>query len=78
MTAKNLRDFPGGPAVKSLPCNAGDEGLIPGRGTNTQHAAGQLSSHSWAAQPTCRSRGLCAKTKDPHDAAKIWRSQVNK
>ena len=25
-----LRDFPGGPMVKNLPCNAGDTGLIPG------------------------------------------------
>lgn len=41
------------------------------RGTNPQHAAGRQSSHSTAAQPTCRSRGLRAKAKDPHDAAKI-------
>ena len=29
---KNIgnRDFPGGPVVKNLPCNAGDAGLIPG------------------------------------------------
>ena len=25
-------DFPGGPVVKNLPCNAGDTGLIPGAG----------------------------------------------
>ena len=25
-------EFPGGPAVKNLPCNAGDAGLIPGQG----------------------------------------------
>ena len=32
---KNIgnRDFPGGPVVKNLPCNAGDAGLIPGWGT---------------------------------------------
>ena len=36
-------DFPGGPVVKNLPCNAGDLSLIPGRGTKTPHAAGQLS-----------------------------------
>ena len=28
-----FRDFPGGPAVRSLPCNAEDMGLIPGWGT---------------------------------------------
>ena len=27
-------DFPGGPEVKNLPCNAGDMGSIPGWGTN--------------------------------------------
>ena len=28
-------DFPGGPVVMNLPCNAGDVGLIPGQGTGT-------------------------------------------
>ena len=27
-----LRDFPGGPVVKNLLCNAEDIGLIPGQG----------------------------------------------
>ena len=27
-----LQDFPGGPAVKNRPTNAGDTGSIPGRG----------------------------------------------
>ena len=35
--------FPGGPVVKNLPSNAGDEGLIPGGGTNILQATGQLS-----------------------------------
>ena len=26
------RDFPGGPLVKNLPCNAGDTGSIPDQG----------------------------------------------
>ena len=38
-----LRDFPGGPVVKNLPCNAGDTGSIPGQGTVIPHATGQLS-----------------------------------
>ena len=37
------RDFPGGPVVKNLPSNAGDAGLIPGRGAKIPHATGQLS-----------------------------------
>ena len=40
------RDFPGGPVVKNLPSNAGDAGLIPGWGTKTPHATGQLSPHA--------------------------------
>ena len=36
-------DFPGGPVVKNLPSNAGDVGLIPGRGIKIPHATGQLS-----------------------------------
>ena len=55
------RDFPGGPVVKNLPSNAGDVGLIPGRGTKIPQAVGQLSpwatttvpaSHNyWAREP---------------------------
>ena len=41
-----LGDFPGGPVVKNPPSNAGDVGLIPGRGTKIPHAAGQLSLHA--------------------------------
>ena len=26
------RDFPGGPVVKTLPCNSGSVGSFPGRG----------------------------------------------
>ena len=37
--------------VRNMPSNAGDAGSIPSQGTNTQHAAGQLS--------------LCA-TESPH------------
>ena len=36
-------DFPGGPVVKNLPSNAGDEGSILVRGTKIPHTAGQLS-----------------------------------
>ena len=34
----NPQEFPGGPLVKNLLCNAGDMGLIPGWGTKIQHA----------------------------------------
>ncbi|XP_055441260.1 uncharacterized protein LOC129655187 isoform X2 [Bubalus kerabau] len=54
----NSRDFPGGPVVKNPPCNAGDQGSIPGRGTKIPHAEEQLS---WSAttihqESMCRNR----------------------
>ena len=36
-------DFPGGPAVGSLPCNAGAMGSIPGRGAGRELG----SDRSW-------------------------------
>ena len=38
-----MGDFPGGPAIKNLPCNAGDASSIPGQGTEVPQASGQLS-----------------------------------
>ena len=32
-----MRDFPGGPVVKTLPSNAGGVGLIPGQGDKIPH-----------------------------------------
>ena len=37
------RNFPDGPVVKSLPCNAGDTGSVPGQGTKIPHAMEQLN-----------------------------------
>ena len=50
---KNLRarDFPGGPAVKNTPSNAGDAGSIPGWGTKIPHAVGQLSQCTATTEP---------------------------
>ena len=38
--------------VKSPPSNAGDPGLILGRGTKIPHAVGQLSPRATATEPT--------------------------
>ena len=38
-----MRDFPCGPMVKDLPCNAGDMCSIPGWGTEIPHATEQRS-----------------------------------
>ena len=37
------KDFPGSPAIKILPCNAGDVGSTPGLGTKLPHVEEQLS-----------------------------------
>ena len=42
------RDFPGGPVVKNLPCNAGDAILISYRGTKIPDATEQLSPSTTA------------------------------
>ena len=47
-------DFPGGPVVENPPCNAGDEGSIPGRGTKIPHAVGQLSPRATTKDPAYR------------------------
>ena len=65
LRSKNsLGDFPHDP-VKTLPCNTGDEGSIPGQGTKIPHALEQLSLHA-----TTRD-SLCTTTKEPHVATKI-------
>ena len=58
-------DFPGGPVVKNLPCNAGDAGLIPGQGTKIPHALRQLSLSVTSIEPKHHTKKL------PHDPTKI-------
>ena len=38
-----MRDFSGGPVVKSLPANVGDRGSTPGPGAKSPHATGRVS-----------------------------------
>ena len=47
------RNFPGGPAVKSPPVNAGDMGSIPGREDPTCHGATKALCHNYAAHTPC-------------------------
>lgn len=42
--------------VKSLPCSAGDTGLITDQGIKIPHVAGQLSLCSATAEPACISK----------------------
>ena len=39
--------------VKNLPCNTGDAGSIPSRGTKIPHAMGQLNPCTTTRDPTC-------------------------
>ena len=63
--------FPGGPVVKSTPCNAGEVGLIPGQRTKISHAKEQLS-------PSASTRVHVLQRKIPHDATKTLHSQISK
>ena len=53
MTSKipDTGNFPGGPVVNNLPCNAGDTGSIPGQGTKILHANGQLRLQAAITEP---------------------------
>ena len=57
------RDFPGGPVVKTPPCNAG---LIPGQGTKISHVVGQLSLSA----TTREEKSMCCN-KDPAQPKQI-------
>ena len=50
---QTLRDFLGVSVLTSLPCNAGNVGLILGRGTKIPHAAEQLSPSNATTEPAC-------------------------
>ena len=59
---RNNRNFPGGPVVTNLPCNAGDAGSIPCRGTKIPHAVEQVRP-SFLEPMWHNQRGLSAATK---------------
>ena len=62
---KDSGDFPGGPVVKNLPCNAGDMSSIPGRGNKTPHAAEQLSLHTPTTEHSATTRESVHHSEDP-------------
>ena len=53
---KEVRHFPGGPAVKNLPRKAEDSGLISGQGIKIPHTTEQLSPRSMAGEPVCHKK----------------------
>ena len=76
----DLRDFPGDPAVKNPPSNAGDLGLIPGRRIGIPHVLGQPSPSAAAREPTLGwsyKEPACRNERSPHVATKTRCSQIN-
>ena len=85
---KYLRDLPGGPAVKNLPCDAEDTGVNPAQGTEAPFAQEQLSPllqlHPGAQtlqprspcnamkEPAWCTKILCAATKTRHIQINTW------
>ena len=47
------RDFPGGPVIRSQPCNAGNTGLIPDRRTRIPYAAEKLVLRTTTRESVC-------------------------
>ena len=68
------RDFPGGAMVRNLPANAGDMGSIPGQGTKTPHASGQLNprtaaTEAWAPWRPCSATREATAMRRLHTAS---------
>ena len=68
---RDVGDFPGDPVVKNLPSNAGDVGLISGRGAKIPHAVEQLSLRDTTTEPTalqleCRIKRSGVIQQRPH------------
>lgn len=76
-----MRDFPGGPVVKNLSCNAGDTGWIPGWGTRTPHTVEQLNVHATDTEPPLKPMHSGAhdpQLLSPHDTTRNPMGHVDK
>ena len=69
-----MGDFPGGPVVENPSCNAGDAGLIPGRGTKIPHATGQLSLRATTTEPAHSRACTPQLERSPRTTTKILRA----
>ena len=67
-------DFPGGPVVKNLSCNARAASLIPHRGAKITCAAEQLSLHTHLLSLPTQSLQATARVHTPRDTMKIPRA----
>ena len=66
----HLRDFSGGPVIRSLPCNAGDMSSIPGQGTKIPYAKEQLSPL------TATRETMCCKERSLVIQGRSWGPQL--
>ena len=74
-------DFPCGPVIKNLPCDARDRISIPGRGAKILYARKQCAATTeacifWSPHTTTRQSIHCKKI--PHDATETQHKQINK
>lgn len=69
-TAKNLRDFPGGPAVRSLPCNAGETGGLTPSMPQADRAHTAQPRSPRAAAGVCAPKQKTPTTRQRSDAAR--------
>ena len=72
---KGLADFPDGPVVKNLPCNAGDVSSILRQRSKILHAMQELSLHTELTEPL---ESPHTNTKIPCATTKTLGSQTNK
>ena len=72
------RDFPGGPVVKNLPCNAEDLGSIPGWGTKIPRAMELLNPCTATIDPMRCNKIPHDTTEDLIAAAKTRCNQIYK
>ena len=85
-----LEDFPGGPVVKNLPCDAGRAGSIPGQKPEIAQVVEQLSPHAITTElecsgapgpsvdsPTAATKGPTRSTKITCAETQTQRSQIN-
>jgi len=85
-----LEDFPGGPVVKNLPCDAGRAGSIPGQKTEIPQDVEQLSPHAITTElessgapgppvdsPSVATKGPTRSTKITCAETQTQRSRIN-
>ena len=74
MYLNTIQDFPRGPGVKNMPCNAGDSSSIPGGGIKIPHAVGQRNPCTETAESATAGESVLQLTWHNQDLTQ----QINK